>query len=162
MLLKHLYPDRLFYEQDDDRQLHAICKKIHTHMLQIVEQTKQEFIAELDKAENLQQLEQVRIRFLARSGAITGLFEGLKTAMPTDKPVFGKALNELRQFAQAQFDQKKDMLERASRPKEIPFDITLPGRPKSIGTKHPISHVMEEIKRIFVSMGIFHRDWAGN
>lgn len=122
-------------------------------MLQIVEQTKQEFIAELDKAENLQQLEQVRIRFLARSGAITGLFEGLKTTMPTDKPVFGKALNELRQFAQVQFDQKKEMLERASRPKEIPFDITLPGHPKSIGTKHPISQVMEEIKRIFVSMG---------
>lgn len=122
-------------------------------MLEAIERTKQEFIGALQNAENLQQLEQLRILFLARSGKIANLFDALKTATPTEKPVLGKTLNELRQFAQNQFEEKKISLEQAAKPKEIPFDVTLPGRPRPIGTKHPVTQVMEEMKRIFVSMG---------
>jgi phenylalanyl-tRNA synthetase alpha chain len=44
-------------------------------------------------------------------------------------------------------------LERTVKPKNVQFDLTLPGRPKPIGTKHPVVQVMEDMKRIFVSMG---------
>lgn len=122
-------------------------------MLDSIEQTKQAFTEELQKAEDLQQLEQVRIKFLSRSGAIAGLFEGMKIAASADKPALGKALNDLRQSAQIQFNTKKSVLEKAAQPVEVPFDLTLPGRPRPVGTKHPITQVMEEIKRIFLSMG---------
>ncbi|HVN47804.1 MAG TPA: phenylalanine--tRNA ligase subunit alpha [Bacteroidota bacterium] len=119
----------------------------------MLEQVKQEFITALQQAETPQQLEQVRIAFLSRSGKIAQLFEGMKTAAPAEKPALGKSLNELRQFAQTQFDEKKLVIEEAAKPKEIPFDVTLPGRPKHVGTKHPITQVMEEMVRIFVGMG---------
>jgi phenylalanyl-tRNA synthetase alpha chain len=122
-------------------------------MLDNIEQTKKAFTEDLKKAENLQQLEQIRIKFLARNGEIAALFEGMKAAPPSDKPALGKALNELRQDAQTQFDEKKRAIEQAVKPKEIQFDLTLPGRPKPIGTKHPVTQVMEEIKRIFINMG---------
>ena len=122
-------------------------------MLDKIENTKRAFTEELQKAASLQDLEQVRIKYLTRSGEIAVLFEGMKTASASEKPVFGKTLNELRQYAQAQFDEKKLSLEQKAKPKEIPFDLTLPGRPKPIGTKHPITQVMEEIKHIFISMG---------
>jgi phenylalanyl-tRNA synthetase alpha chain len=122
-------------------------------MIEHVEQIKQAFIIELQQAESLQQLEHVRITFLSRAGAIAQLFEGMKTAAPAEKPILGKALNELRQFAQTRFDEKKSALEQAATPAEIPFDVTLPGRPKHVGTKHPITQVMEEMVRIFVGMG---------
>ncbi len=122
-------------------------------MLENVEQTKQAFTQDLHLAENLQQLEQVRIKFLSRGGEIAALFEGMKTAAPADKPALGKALNELRQSTQKQFDEKKSALEKTAQPAEIPFDLTLPGRPQPVGTKHPITRVMEEIKRIFIGMG---------
>jgi phenylalanyl-tRNA synthetase alpha chain len=122
-------------------------------MLYKIEQTKQAFVDELQKADDLQNLEQVRIKYLSRSGEITVLFDALKTVPPAEKPALGKALNELRQNSQAQFDEKKSHLEQSGKPKEIPFDLTLPGRPKPIGTKHPITQVMEEIERIFVGMG---------
>jgi phenylalanyl-tRNA synthetase alpha chain len=77
----------------------------------------------------------------------------MKTASVSEKPVLGKALNELRQYTQAQFDEKKLSLERTVKPKNVQFDLTLPGRPKPIGTKHPVVQVMEDMKRIFVSMG---------
>jgi phenylalanyl-tRNA synthetase alpha chain len=122
-------------------------------MFEKVEHTKQAFIEELQKVGTLQDLEQVRIKFLARSGEIAVLFEGMKTAAISEKPALGKAVNELRQYVQAQFDEKKSSLEHSAKPKEIPFDLTLPGRPKPIGTKHPVIQVMEEMKRIFISMG---------
>ena len=122
-------------------------------MLDKIEHTKQVFITELQKVVTLQDLEQVRIKFLARSGEIAVLFEGMKTAAISEKPALGKALNELRQCTQAQFDEKKSSLEQTAKPKEVPFDLTLPGRPKPIGTKHPVVQVMEEMKRIFISMG---------
>ena len=122
-------------------------------MLDKIEHTKQAFTEELQKVVTLQDLERVRIKFLARSGEIAVLFEGMKTAAVSEKPALGKALNELRQYAQSQFDEKKLSLEQSAKPKEIPFDLTLPGRPRPIGTKHPVVQVMEEMKRIFVSMG---------
>jgi phenylalanyl-tRNA synthetase alpha chain len=117
------------------------------------EQVKQEFVSDLEKAQTLHQLEQVRIKFLARNGKIAALFESLKTAAPAEKPALGKAFNELRQFVQSRFDERKRMLEQAVKPGEAPFDVTLPGRPKPVGTKHPVTQVLEEMKRIFLSMG---------
>ena len=108
-------------------------------MFDKIEHTKQAFTEELQKVDTLHDLEQIRIKFLARSGEIAALFEGMKTADVSEKPALGKALNDLRQCAQAQYDEKKSLLEQAAKPKEIPFDLTLPGRPKPIGTKHPRS-----------------------
>jgi phenylalanyl-tRNA synthetase alpha chain len=122
-------------------------------MLEKVANKKQTLSDEIQKAATLQDLEQFRIKYLARSGEIAVLFEGMKSADPAEKPALGKILNELRQSAQAQYDEKKFQLEQSAKPKEVAFDLTLPGRPKPIGTKHPITQVMEEIKHIFISMG---------
>ncbi len=122
-------------------------------MLDKIEHTKQVFTEELQKVTTFQEIEQFRIKFLARTGEISVLFEMMRTVDVSQKPALGKALNELRQYAQSQFDEKKLSLENAANPKEIPFDITLPGRPKPVGTKHPVTQVLEEMKRIFISMG---------
>ena len=76
-------------------------------MLDKAAHTKQTFTEELQKAMTFQDLEQIRIKYLARSGEIAGLFEEMKSAVPAEKPVLGKTLNELRQYAQAHFDEKK-------------------------------------------------------
>ncbi|HEY6952416.1 MAG TPA: phenylalanine--tRNA ligase subunit alpha [Bacteroidota bacterium] len=122
-------------------------------MLETIEQTRQQFLSELSQADSLEKLEQVRISYLARSGKIPALFEGLKSVSAAEKPILGKSLNELRGFAQAQFDAKKADLEHTAKPKAASLDLTLPGRPRPVGTKHPVMQTMEEMKRIFVSMG---------
>ncbi len=122
-------------------------------MMEKIEQTKQQFIADLSQCDNLDKLEQLRVTYLARSGRIPALFEGLKNAPPADKPALGKGLNELRAFAQGEFDAKKLALEAASQSHAPSTDLTLPGRPRPVGTVHPVMQSMEEMKRIFVSMG---------
>ncbi len=119
----------------------------------VVQQTRNDFLQSLQQAETLQQLEQVRIQFLARSGRIPTLFDSLKTIPPEQKPNIGKLLNELRTEAQQLFEERKKLLESKLSLQQQTIDITMPGHPKHIGTKHPVTQVMEEIKKIFVSMG---------
>ena len=122
-------------------------------MSESTEKIRQEFLQALEQATDLHQLEQVRIKYLSRSGVIAVLFDGIKAAAPADRPSIGKLLNELRAFAQGRFDERKAVLESQAAPNEAPFDPTLPGRPRWIGTKHPLTQTLDELKRIFVSMG---------
>ncbi|MBI5464372.1 MAG: phenylalanine--tRNA ligase subunit alpha [Ignavibacteriales bacterium] len=118
-----------------------------------IEEIRKQFTAEIEAIQSLDQLEQLRIKFLARKGSIAELFDALKNASPDQKPVMGKLLNELRSLAQAAFDAAKSRLEQAAQPQEAPFDVTLPGRYVPLGTKHPIVQTLDEYKRIFVGMG---------
>ena len=122
-------------------------------MKERIEEIRRQFLEDVRTIHTAGDLEQFRIKYLSRNGLIPELFEHLKEVAGEQKPVFGKALNELRTFAQHEFDTIKQSLERALKPQEVPFDITLPGRSKPLGTKHPVVQTLEEFKRIFVGMG---------
>jgi phenylalanyl-tRNA synthetase alpha chain len=98
------------------------------------------------------QLDEYRNKFLSRKGLIANLFDELKNVSSAEKPLIGKQLNELRQQTQALFNEKSEALE------ETPgttgnMDLTLPGKRRFRGTKHPLMQTLDEIKSIFVSMG---------
>ncbi|HLF20589.1 MAG TPA: phenylalanine--tRNA ligase subunit alpha [Bacteroidota bacterium] len=118
-----------------------------------IERIKQEFFTDIKEIKNLDDMEKLRVKYLARKGVVSELFEALREVAAEEKPKIGKLLNELRSSAQTEFDRLKAEIEKALKPKEIVFDITLPGRPKPIGTKHPVTQSMDEFKRIFVGMG---------
>lgn len=126
---------------------------IATVMIDRIERIKQAFSDELGKANDSQALENLRIRYLARKGLIAQLFDELKTVPNDQKPTVGKALNELRSFAQSSYDEAKLRIEQSAIRREAPFDVTLPGRPIPVGTKHPITRTIEEIVGIFKGMG---------
>ncbi|MBI4429945.1 MAG: phenylalanine--tRNA ligase subunit alpha, partial [Ignavibacteriales bacterium] len=118
-----------------------------------IERIREEFFADIKGIKNLDDLETLRVKYLARKGLVSELFEALKEVAVEEKPKIGKTLNELRSSAQQEFNRIKDEIEQALKPKETAFDITLPGRQKPIGTRHPVTQSMDEFKRIFVGMG---------
>ncbi|MGB2869628.1 MAG: phenylalanine--tRNA ligase subunit alpha [Bacteroidota bacterium] len=122
-------------------------------MREKLDQIRQQFLSDLGTIRTLDDLENFRVKYLARKGIIADLFESLKTAAAEEKPSLGKLINELRAFAQTQFDNLRAELEKSLAPKELPFDVTLPGRPRPLGSKHPVVQTIEEFKRIFLGMG---------
>jgi phenylalanyl-tRNA synthetase alpha chain len=120
-------------------------------MQQEIEKLLQEADSSLALVSNAEQLEEFRILYLARKGAIARLFDRMKSVPAPDKPLVGKLLNELRSHVQSSFDAKAEAL-RAG-PSESSIDLTLPGRRRYIGTRHPLTQTLDEIKTIFVSMG---------
>jgi len=111
------------------------------------------FLAALENAKSETDLDQVRVQFLSRSGAIANLFEEMRSLPVAEKPAMGKLLNFLKSEAQAAFDGKKRTLDPQKLRGSGPIDLTLPGRPRPVGTKHPLMQTIDDIKRIFVSMG---------
>jgi phenylalanyl-tRNA synthetase alpha chain len=97
-------------------------------------------------------LEEFRVKYLARKGLINSLFDGLKSASEAERPVLGKAFNELRNQIQTMFDEKLSSLS-TKPPLATHVDVTLPGRRRFRGTRHPLTQTVDEIKAIFVSMG---------
>jgi len=102
-----------------------------------------------------EQLDQFRIAYTGRKGQLADLFDQLKTVPQEDRRAVGQELNQLKQAAQARFEQRQQELEATSTnaPADPTFDYTLPTVPQALGTRHPLSLVREEIVRILARIG---------
>jgi phenylalanyl-tRNA synthetase alpha chain len=99
------------------------------------------------------QLDEFRVAYLARKGKVAALFDQLKSVPADQKPALGKALNELRGFVQNLHDEKEKAFSSGGAGAHAGIDLTLPGRIPCPGSRHPLTQTLEEITKIFVSMG---------
>lgn len=117
-----------------------------------VDLLKQRFLDKIQQVADERQLEEVRILFLGRKGELASYFNLMGSLSQDDRPKLGKKLNLLKSYIQESIDQKAKELMPRGRSEDF-FDVTLPGVPAKIGTKHPINQVLDEIKSIFISLG---------
>jgi len=109
--------------------------------------------AALEGAADLAALETARIAVLGdRQGRVKALQEGLKAVAKEDKPAAGKRFNEVRTRLEATLAARKATLDRATSA-AVADDLTLPGRRRWHGAKHPVTLVIEEIEGIFRELG---------
>lgn len=114
-----------------------------------------QLLAEINglKCKTQKEVEEARIRFLGKKGEVTRLFEEFRTVAPELKKEFGRTLNELKQTVTAKIEQMKaDVVEdvASSGPKQ---DLSMPGDPFELGSRHPVSIVRQEIVDIFRKFG---------
>jgi phenylalanyl-tRNA synthetase alpha chain len=118
-----------------------------------IEEVKSKFLSEILSVEDEKQLEDLRVKYLGRRGIIQSLFDKLREVPKEEKPALGKLLNELKELAQGKYNEKKLEIERKKAKVESVVDLTIPGRLKYTGRKHPLTQTLEEIKKIFIGMG---------
>lgn len=99
-----------------------------------------------------QDLEAFRLKYLSKKGMLNQLFEDFKTLQPELKKQVGQKLNELKETVTRHYTSLKENLsdEQAS---SSNLDLSLPGDPLVIGSRHPISLVRNEINEIFGRLG---------
>ena len=117
---------------------------------------KTEVAAQVAAANDLKALDEVRVAALGKKGQITGLMKTLGGMEPEERKAKGQEFNRLK-------DEIADLIagqERALKKQELDarlsnetIDITLPTRDEKKGHIHPISQTIDEIVRIFGSMG---------
>ncbi len=117
-----------------------------------IELLRKEIEDEIAKTTGTDTLEQFRIAYLSRKGKIALLFEEMKTVSKEDKPLIGKLLNVLNKTTKQLHAEVEERLS-GTQHKSDDFDITLPGRTRSIGHQHLISSTIDNITSIFQSMG---------
>lgn len=120
------------------------------------EQLKKDALQKIENANDLEQLEKLRVALLGKKGIITEQVKSIGTLPAQERPKAGKILNELKQEVQRAIDMRREALQKIEAEKlsaKMWVDVTLPGARRRVGHRHPIMKTLEEIEIIFVSMG---------
>ncbi|MEZ5017975.1 MAG: phenylalanine--tRNA ligase subunit alpha [Flavipsychrobacter sp.] len=98
------------------------------------------------------ELEQYRIKFLGTKGIVKEIFSEMKNVPKEMKKEAGQMLNTFKKAAEAKFEEFK-YLQGGGGKKAANVDITLPGTPQALGTRHPLRIVENEIVSILEKIG---------
>ena len=102
------------------------------------------------------ELENVKARFLGKSGRMTELMKGMAHLSPEEKKSRGAAINLAKQATELALTQRRQALADADLERQLQaeaLDVSLPGRQRGQGGLHPVSLTLERIEAIFGSMG---------
>lgn len=113
-------------------------------------------IAMIDKAQTTAELNDVRVKYLGKSGEISLVMRDMANVPKEDRPAMGKLVNELRSAVEGALNEKTAVLAKAeedARLKAEEIDVTLPTYGKRVGTLHPLTLIRRELIDIFLSMG---------
>lgn len=110
----------------------------------------------LQEIQNLQpkskeELENLRIQYLSKKGALNELFGEFKNVANEEKRIVGQLLNDLKNTAQAKFTEMKSAFEGGNKTELL--DLTRSAAAIDLGTRHPLSLVKNEIISIFSRLG---------
>jgi len=95
---------------------------------------------------------ELRVRLFGKKGDITLLFEQFKEVPPKDKKAFGQELNVLKTMAISKLKKIQEKLKKSFKV-DLTLDLTLPGDPMPLGSRHPVSLVRNQIIDIFSRLG---------
>lgn len=125
-------------------------------MKEKLEKIREEALGRIQAARSLEELNEVRVSFLGKKGALTELLKGMKSVAPKDRPKVGQMVNEVRALLEDALEEKKAVLEDARLEEQLKkevLDVTLPAKKNRVGHRHPNTIAQEEVERIFVGMG---------
>lgn len=124
---------------------------------------KEKFVSELEKIDNLADIENIRVSYLGKKGSVTDLLKGMKELSNDERKAFGQKVNELKGLVNEKITEKTQELKEKEIQKEIElmpeFDLSMPPV-MDRGSYHPITLVQRECERIFKSMGFTVEDYS--
>ena len=124
---------------------------------------KEKFVSELDKIDNLADIESIRVSYLGKKGSVTDLLKGMKELSNDERKAFGQKVNELKGLVNEKITEKTNELKEKEIQKEIElmpeFDLSMPPV-MDRGSYHPITLVQRDCERIFKSMGFTVEDYS--
>jgi phenylalanyl-tRNA synthetase alpha chain len=115
-----------------------------------------EALAEVEACLTVSDIEVARVRLLGKKGTVTSIFKGLAILPPEEKRVVGQIGNLLRGLVEERLDAKSKALAKIESETLLhsrAVDVTLPGRRGTLGNKHLLAQVAEEMMSIFLSLG---------
>lgn len=110
----------------------------------------------LKSVTSLEELDTVRVQYLGKKGELTAVLKQMGGLSAEERPIIGQIANEIREYITEQIELKTKELKAAALEKQLlseTIDVTLPGKRKALGHKHPLSVVLDEVKDIFIGMG---------
>ena len=121
-----------------------------------VNEIKLNALDEIEKASNLRELEDVRVKYLGKKGQLTAILKTMGSLAPEDRPKLGSVVNQAKTELESKITDKEVILQKEELNRKLEserIDVSLPSSKIIRGSKHPLTRVIEEIEDLFVSMG---------
>ncbi|WP_025732993.1 phenylalanine--tRNA ligase subunit alpha [Carnimonas nigrificans] len=122
------------------------------HLSALVEEAR----TAVSAAESTQTLDEVRVRFLGKKGALTQELKGLGKLDPEQRPAAGEAINQAKNQVNALLEERRRGLEESALNARLAserIDVTLPGRGQPQGGLHPVTRTRQRIEKLFTDIG---------
>ncbi|HVL39140.1 MAG TPA: phenylalanine--tRNA ligase subunit alpha [Fimbriimonadaceae bacterium] len=129
--------------------------------MQQIEELERQAQAEIAKVQSSSDLRELELKYLGKSGLVTGLMRGIGQLPPEDKPRFGAAVNECRDRLQTLLDEKAAQLksrEQAEAFEAERIDPTMPGVPRRAGYEHVLQQATNRIQAVLGGLGFQYRE----
>lgn len=113
-------------------------------------------LQELHSAKDQKQLDNLRVHYLGKKGSLTAILKQMKNLAAEERPVIGKLANEIRSNIEQTIAERTEELKNIELEHRLhteAIDVTLPGKPRKLGCKHPLSSTLEDLEEIFFGMG---------
>ncbi len=107
-------------------------------------------------AASIQDAEALRVEYLGKKGKLTDMLKSMKDLAPEERKAFGQLANETKSQIESLITEKMAELKTLAREMQLraqTIDVTEPGKETPLGTRHLITQTIDEITRIFTSMG---------
>ena len=115
-----------------------------------------EALAVLEQVSTSQELDELRVKYLGKKGELTAVLKQMGKLSAEERPVMGQLANEVRAALEEAVEARLAALQEKAlelRLQQESLDVTVPGTPVTLGKRHPMYAVLDEVKDIFVGMG---------
>lgn len=122
------------------------------HLQTLADEAQQAIAA----AESERALDEVRVNYLGKKGALTALLKNLGQLSAEERPAAGAKINVVKEAIQAQIEARQSVLASAAVAEQLSretMDVTLDGRGEEIGSLHPVTRTIARIRDIFARVG---------
>ena len=117
---------------------------------------QKEFEARLAAVSGLAGLDELKVAYLGKKGALTALLKGMGQLSPEERPAAGQLVNQVRAYIEQSLAGKAEELKAAAlrlKLEQEAVDVTMPGKTRKTGSLHPIQQISDEMKDLFIGMG---------
>ena len=125
-------------------------------MKEKLEEILKEGLAEIERANDLKSLDEVRVKFLGKQGALTGILRNMKEVPQEERKEVGSLANGVREKLESALSRKSEKLEEDAlnlKMQSEKVDITMPSVGEKRGALHPLTRFNNKFMDICVEMG---------
>ncbi|MDR2648902.1 MAG: phenylalanine--tRNA ligase subunit alpha, partial [Clostridiales bacterium] len=125
-------------------------------MKEKLEHIKASALQSLERADSLPVLEEIRLGLLGKKGELTQSLKGMGALKPEDRPEAGRLVNEVRQAVEDMLSEARKRIARKEQNARLAaeaLDVSMPGRRRAAGHRHPMTIVLNELADMFLGMG---------
>ena len=117
---------------------------------------KENSINEIKECNNLKILNDLKVKYLGKKGELTLVLRQMGRISPDERPIIGELVNKVRDELNIIIEEKEKELKKEELLKKLEtenIDVTEPSKKTMLGSVHPITQVIDEVKEIFLGMG---------